>query len=136
MKKHFMCFFNTFLLFWQTVIIVYFILNSNRREIKSDGVHGLLSHTKTFIEWCVLTNRIAPCCALQSKFYTNEIPLSLFSQLFNLCLQMSKINTNLNISKRNGGDKNSNCQQAHSGGNFPFYSGFDKDTHLAGLTSL
>ena len=50
MKKHFMCFFNTFLLFWQTVIIVYFILNSNQREIKSDGVHGLLSHIKTFIE--------------------------------------------------------------------------------------
>ena len=50
MKKNFMCFFNTFLLFWQKVIIVYFILNSNRREIKSDGVHGLLSHIKTFIE--------------------------------------------------------------------------------------
>ena len=61
-----MCFFNTFLLFWQEVIIVYFILNSNRREIKSDGVHGLLSHINTFIECCVLTNRIAPCCALQS----------------------------------------------------------------------
>ena len=50
MKKHFMCFFNAFLLFWQKVIIVYFILNSNRREIKSDGAQGLLSHIKTFIE--------------------------------------------------------------------------------------
>ena len=35
---------------------------------------------------------------LRSKFYTNEIPLSFFSQLFNLCFRVS--NTNLNISKR------------------------------------
>ena len=37
MKKHVRCFSDTFLLFSQEVIIVYFILNSNRREIKSDG---------------------------------------------------------------------------------------------------
>ena len=34
------------------------------------------------------------------QFYTNEVPLSLFSQLFNLCFQISKIIININMSKR------------------------------------
>ena len=65
---------------------------------KIGWVHALLSLIKTFILWYVLTDRIAPCWVLRSKFYTNEIPLSFFSQLFNLCFRIS--NTNLNISKR------------------------------------
>ena len=64
---------------------------------KIGWVHALLSLIKTFIFY-VLTDRIAPCWVLRSKFYTNEIPLSFFSQLFNLCFRVS--NTNLNISKR------------------------------------
>ena len=63
---------------------------------KIGWVHALLSLIKTFIFY-VLTDRIAPCWVLRSKFYTNEIPLSFFSQLFNLCFRIS--NTNLN-SKR------------------------------------
>ena len=46
MKKHFMCSFDTF----QKVVIVCFILNSNRREMESDEVHNLLSPIQSFIK--------------------------------------------------------------------------------------
>ena len=50
MKKHFMCSFDTFLLYSKKVIIVCFILNSNRREMKSDEVYNLLSPIQSFIK--------------------------------------------------------------------------------------
>ena len=49
MKKHFVFFrHSSFIL--KKVIIVCFILSSNRREMKSDEVHNLLSPIQSFIK--------------------------------------------------------------------------------------
>ena len=50
MTKHLICSFDTSLLYSKKVIIVCFILNSNRREMKSDEVHNLLSPIQSFIK--------------------------------------------------------------------------------------